>query len=85
VLLVSMDFKKAYSKSLIPYIKKNNITTPVVLLDEPDGNTFIDKVDPAWSGAIPATVIFNKEKRQFFEKEFHEEELYKLVESFLTE
>ena len=52
--------------NLIPYIKNNDITAPVVLLDDPDANAWIDKVDPSWSGALPATLVYTKNKRIFF-------------------
>lgn len=83
VLLVSLDFKKYYEKLLLPYIAKHSITTPVVLLHAPDANAWIDKVNKSWSGAIPATIIFKNQRREFYEQEFHSEELYTLVESFL--
>ncbi len=83
VLLVSLDFKKNYEKMLLPYVAKRNITTPVVLLHAPDANAWIDKVDKRWSGAIPVTIIFKNQRREFYEKEFHAQELYTLVESFL--
>lgn len=83
VILVSLDFKKNYQTALLPYLKKNNIITPVVLLYEPDANSWIEKVDKNWSGAIPATLIFNKTKSSFFEQDFEETELHTTVESFL--
>ena len=55
----------------------------MVLLNDPDANSWINKVDPTWSGAIPATVIYKKEKRQFYEKAFTYEELEAEVNKFL--
>ncbi len=48
-----------------------------VLLDEINGNDFIDKIDKAWTGAIPATLIKNKDHRVFIEKKMHLSELQK--------
>jgi thiol-disulfide isomerase/thioredoxin len=81
VFLVSLDFKKNYDK-MLEFLQKRNISTSAVLLSAPDANAWIDKVDKSWSGAIPATVIFNNSKRSFYEKEFHEEDLYKTIETF---
>jgi len=81
VFLVSLDFKKNYDK-MLAFLKKRNITTSAVLLSAPDANALIDRVDKSWGGAIPATLIFNNTKRAFFEQEFHEQDLYKTVESF---
>ncbi len=70
VLLVSMDFKEELNKKLIPFIAKHNYTTEIVLLDEVNGNDFINKIDERWSGALPATLITskNKLKHEFIEK-----------------
>lgn len=81
VFIVSLDFKKNYSK-MLEFLQKRKITTAAVLLSAPNANAWIDKVSETWSGAIPATVIFNKTKREFYEKEFHEKELYTTIETF---
>ena len=70
LLLVSMDFPKDIETKLKPFLKKNNISAKVVLLDDPDANTWIDKIDPNWSGALPFTIIFNNKKRTFHERTF---------------
>lgn len=70
VLLVSLDFPKDVETKLKPFLKEKNINNKVVLLDDPDSNSWIDKIDPNWSGAIPFTIVFNKEKRNFFEQSF---------------
>jgi thiol-disulfide isomerase/thioredoxin len=68
VLLVSLDFPNQ-QKGLQQFLSSNHITAPVVLLNEPDANAWIDKVDPSWTGALPATLIFKGNDRLFFEKE----------------
>lgn len=83
IVLVSLDFAEDLTKKLIPFVKKRNIQSEVVLLDEMDYNAWIDKVSPAWQGDIPATLIFNNARKQraFYAKEFKEGELEKLIES----
>jgi hypothetical protein len=44
-----------------------------------DYNAWIDRVDPSWTGAIPATLIYRKDQRLFFEKELTYDELSKHV------
>lgn len=44
---------------------------------DPDQNTWVPKVNADWSGAIPATVIYNKDKRSFYERSFTLAELEK--------
>ncbi|MCC6185524.1 MAG: TlpA family protein disulfide reductase [Chitinophagaceae bacterium] len=70
LLLVSMDFPKDIKDKLKPFLKKRGITAQVVMLDDPDANTWIDKIDKNWSGAIPFTIIYNKEQRGYHERAF---------------
>lgn len=58
VLLVSLDF--ASQKELVnQFVKRKEIQSRVVLLDESDYDSWIGKIDSTWSGAIPATLIIN--------------------------
>lgn len=83
VLLVSLDFPDKIENQVIPFISKNNIKSEVVLLDDPDANSWIPKISPEWSGAIPATVIYNKGNRKFYEQSFTFEELENELKLFL--
>ena len=76
VYLVSLDFPNQVERRVIPFIREKEITAPVYLVTDLQYNEWIDRVDPAWSGAIPATLIYNREKRIFLEKELTREELY---------
>jgi thiol-disulfide isomerase/thioredoxin len=66
VILISLNFKSELETKL-----------KIVLLDEPDYNSWINKVNENWGGAIPATLIINYKNnvKQFYEKEFTFEEL----------
>jgi len=75
VLLVSLDFKSKLQKEVIPFVNNNNIKAEVYLLNEPDQQKYIERIDKKWSGAIPATLFVNKKVRRFYEKEFTAEEL----------
>ncbi len=75
VLLVSLDFINKMDSQVVPFLKKNNIQSEVVLLDDGDANSWIPKVSPEWSGAIPATVIYKNDTRKFYEQSFTFEEL----------
>ena len=75
VILVSLDFPKQIESKLIPFLKKRELQSEVVVLDDVDSNTWIPKVHEDWSGAIPATIIYNKRKRMFYERSFNYEEL----------
>ena|SRR5687767_2391061 len=70
VLLVSMDFRSKLESTVVPFVRKNALKNEVFLFDETNQQDYIERVDPAWSGALPATIIIYKSKRRFFEKEF---------------
>jgi len=83
VILVSLDFPKHVDKRLIPFINKKKLQSKVVLLDDVNEDFWIKAIDSTWSGALPATLIYNSKKRAFFEKNFVYETLEKEVQSFL--
>ncbi len=83
ILLVSLDFPDKIESQVIPFIKKNNIQSEVVLLDDANANSWIPKVSQEWSGAIPATVIYKKDNRKFYEQSFTFEELETELKKFL--
>lgn len=83
VILVSLDFPKQYESKLIPFIKDNNLKSQIIVLDDTESNTWIPKVSKEWSGAIPATLIYSKDKRKFYEKSFNYNELKTEVQQFL--
>ncbi len=70
VLLVSLDFPDHLESKVVPFVRNRKIQSDVVLLDDPDANSWIPKVAEEWSGAIPATVIYQGDKRQFYERSF---------------
>ena len=82
VILVNLDFPNHYQSRLLPFVKEQGIKSDIVMLDDPDANSWINRVDSSWSGSIPATLIYNDTKREFFEKEFTYQELKDAVESF---
>jgi thiol-disulfide isomerase/thioredoxin len=75
MILVSLDFPKMVESRLIPFIQKKKLQAEVVLLNDPDANRWIEKIAKEWTGAIPATIFYKKDKRAFYEKSFTEEEL----------
>lgn len=79
VYLISFDDVENLETRVKPFIEKRKISSVVKLLDETDYNAFIDKIDPSWSGAIPATLIVSDKKRVFKEGELDEATLQKLV------
>jgi thiol-disulfide isomerase/thioredoxin len=82
VLLVSLDFKDELEKKVNPFLKKNNYKTECVLLDEVNGNDFIDKIDKRWTGSIPSTYMTKNKrtKTAFIEKKIGKEELERMLQ-----
>ena len=83
VILVSMDMSKQVLSRLIPFLEKNKIKSEVILLNDVDADAWINKVDPSWSGALPATLIYNSKKRLFFEQSFTYQSLLEQLNTFL--
>lgn len=84
VILVSMDAVQDMEKRVMPFAQKRQLNSRLYLLDEPDGNTWIDRIEPKWSGAIPATMFFNNKRGQyeFIEREISEQELQEFITKY---
>lgn len=83
VTLVSLDLElDPNPEKVYKFIAKKNIRSRVLLLDEPDPNAWINRIEPQWSGALPATVIINHEtgKRKFIGRALHEGELKQFLD-----
>jgi len=77
---ISLDFPKQIESKLVPFLKENPLNGKVIVLDDPDSNSWIDKVNPNWSGAIPATIITKGDKNGFHEGQLNSiEDIQKLV------
>lgn len=85
IILISLDFRSRIQNGVIPFIEKRNIKLPVVVLSDPDADAWINKVDPSWDGAIPATLIVKKGEKAFYNKEFTYDELDALITKFLKQ
>jgi len=83
VILVSLDFPHQFETKLIPYIKEHDLKSKILVLDDVDMNTWIPKVDENWDGAIPVTIIYNKDKRKFYDQTFTYEILENELKQFL--
>lgn len=84
LLLVSLDFPKDYETKLKPFMIKHDIQGKVICLDDEAMNVWIPKVNEDWDGGLPATVIYNKNKRDFFYRTFTYEELETELKTFLN-
>lgn len=82
IVFVSLDFKSQLDTRVRPFVAKKKFAPPVVLLDAPDANTWIDKISASWSGAIPATLVVrtSDNTRAFYEHDFTFDELQSILQ-----
>jgi thiol-disulfide isomerase/thioredoxin len=69
ILLLSMDFRKEYESKLLPFLARKKLSVPVAVLWDSKQDEWIERIDPAWNGTIPATLIFRGERRIFHDVE----------------
>jgi thiol-disulfide isomerase/thioredoxin len=82
VTLVSMDYDLDPNPDKVNrFITRKKLQSKVVILAETDPNSWIDKIDKDWQGALPTTLVVNTKtgKRKLVQKELHEGELEKLI------
>ena len=65
------------------FITRKNIQSDVLILDEKDPNSWINKIDKNWTGALPATLIINQKtgQRKFVEKALQEGDLEAIIQT----
>jgi thiol-disulfide isomerase/thioredoxin len=85
IVMISTDFVKDLEMRVKPFIKNKKLTSRVWLLNEPDYNSWINKVNQHWSGTIPATLIINtkQKKKLFIEEPVKYDRLIKELADFL--
>lgn len=85
VVLVSCDFRKQLETKVKPFIQQKSIKSTVVLMNESDPNTWIERVDSKFTGAIPATLIINGKKdfRYFTEGQMTFNELQQIIKPLI--
>lgn len=82
ITLVSMDLDlDPNPEKVYRFVTRKKLQSEVLLLDAPNPNSWIDKVEKSWSGALPATIVINQRtgQRKFIEKELHEGDLEKYI------
>ena len=82
VTLVSMDLDlDPNPEKVYKFVDRKGIKSEVLLLNQPDPDSWINKIDKSWSGALPATLIINQKtgQRKFIEKELHDGDLEQLI------
>ncbi len=85
LLLVSLDFEFAFPDGISKFATKRKITAPIYWLNETNADYFCPKIDPQWSGAIPATLFVNNKTgyRNFIEEQISHDELIEQIKSLV--
>ena len=60
MVFVSLDMKESFPKTVNKFIARLKMKGINLWLDEKDAEIFVPKIDDAWSGALPASLIINK-------------------------
>lgn len=86
LVLVSLDLKSYYPKKIRSFAASRKFTAPILWLNETDADYFCPKVDPKWSGVIPATLFINNKTgyRKFYEDTLSREALKKEIMAILN-
>lgn len=84
VILVSLDFSKQIETNLIPFIKKKKLQSKILHFEDSNEQFWIKDIAENWSGAIPATLIYNQQNRKFYERTFSYTELQNELQTFLN-
>ena len=79
MILISLDFPTQKESRVIPFLKKNEIPTQVVILDD-NPNIWINQVNENWDGDIPVTQIIQNSQKEFYNSSLNLEELQKIVQ-----
>jgi thiol-disulfide isomerase/thioredoxin len=87
LVMVSLDLKEAYPKTIAAFARGRKLTSPVVFLDESNADLFVPAVDSSWSGAIPASLFINPKRgyRYFVEEELSKAKLDAEIKKMLGE
>lgn len=85
IILTSMDFGGSVLERVRSFMDRHRIRSRVVVLDDPDTNSWIDKVSPQWSGALPATIVYRGDSRDFHAGTITYSELKDIIESKMNQ
>lgn len=79
---LSLDMPKQVDSVVVPFLEKKGIPYANFLLDADDPDVFIGMVSEDWTGAIPATIIYDRAGNKISEHltELSETELTKAIE-----
>jgi thiol-disulfide isomerase/thioredoxin len=63
VAAISLDMASALDTGVVPFLKSAGASFPCFIKTAGGDDEFINAVDPKWSGALPATFVYDGEGR----------------------
>jgi len=57
---LSADYPDEIESKILPFIKKHNVNFEIYVKDVASDQAFINMVDPAWNGGLPATFLYDE-------------------------
>jgi thiol-disulfide isomerase/thioredoxin len=66
VVAISTDYPDEVDSKIVPFLRKQNVPFKVYVAKFDDQEKFINALDTAWSGALPATFIYDTQGHQRF-------------------
>jgi len=60
VVFISVDDPRKLGRDVRPFLKRMKVTFPTYIKQTRDDEAFINTLSPEWSGALPATFIFDR-------------------------
>lgn len=65
---ISADYPDEIDSKILPFLREQHADFKNYVRNFADDETFINTINPKWSGALPITVIYDREGRQ---RDFH--------------
>lgn len=84
LLFVNLDFSDKTAQ-VNQVLKQKQILSECVLLDEVNGNAYIDRISEKWSGEIPATVLIKAGNKTLISKKLSAAQLRAAIEKTQTQ
>ena len=83
VVFVSVDDEQRRATALEPFLERRTLQGEVWSLENGYPYDWIDRIEPEWSGAIPASIFIVGSKKRFFEQELDAAALQQIVNQFI--
>lgn len=81
LVFVNLDFRDKKNQ-VNSALKRKGIQSSCVLLDEVNGNVYINQISPDWSGSIPATLLKKGVRQVLLDKKLSSEQLRTALKNF---